>query len=157
MQLDRSFKSNKKLTVIFMIVMIIGVWGMVARRSKAKKKHVASGFEQDIVAPIEFPVAEPSTGSSTGDSNISFHEEWGRDPFKIIRVSSKPGEKASSQGNDNPSFVLTAILTDGRIASAVINGEVCSLGQTISGYLIVDISPDRVILRKDNRRLILKL
>ncbi|MCM8799064.1 MAG: hypothetical protein NC821_06390 [Candidatus Omnitrophica bacterium] len=76
-----------------------------------------------------------------------------RDPF-ILGGPEKEEEK--TQDNSSP-FQLTAIVWDRISPLAIINNEVVSKGDEISGATIIDIEINKVRLIKDGETIILEL
>lgn len=67
----------------------------------------------------------------------SSHASWGKDPFVLS------SEKSSG-------IVLNGILFDKLMPAAIINSQVVKVGDIIGEYTVVDITPEKVILRKDS-------
>ena len=69
-------------------------------------------------------------------------QRWGRDPFVLPNYGG--GTSKKSHQDD---LHLSAIIYQGGRGVAVINSEVLRKGDRIGGAQIVDIRPDRVILK----------
>lgn len=72
------------------------------------------------------------------------------DDFYISSGDSRPHETETA-------FKLSLILINGNVRKAVINGELKSEGNVISGSKIARINEDNVVLMKEGRRQILYL
>jgi len=66
-----------------------------------------------------------------------------RDPFlfgprEAVAVTAQP--------------VLNGILWDARSPLAVIEGEPVVVGQTVGGWQVIEIQPDRIVIQRDSQR-----
>lgn len=53
-------------------------------------------------------------------------------------------------------WVLSAVLTSSHRSVAVVNGKPYQRGDVLSGFKVVDIEADRVVLKKGNKRVLLR-
>lgn len=152
MKFDKNKKPNKKLTIIFCVIMAMAILNTVSRQSRGNKTKKEPGSFEDAVSVEPAGAAKKFKRSI---STLNVHESWGIDPFTSIEERRKHPE--SSEDNDAPVFRLTGILNDGVRARAVINGQVYTTGSSLTGYMIEYISSESVRLRKGTRVLLLTL
>jgi hypothetical protein len=160
-KVDMKASANKKMTIVFILVMIFSLVSFLGRRSK-KKKPVPVNQKEQIHAVNEVqistvPLIDHSSPNNQSVVNIKFHEDWGRDPFEFPKNNVGTGNANSSPKEYLPRFTLSAIILDGGRSSAIINGEFYSVGQSVSGFTIINISTDRVTLKRATRTLVLNL
>ena len=152
MKLEKNMKANKKLTVIFFVIIILAILSTVTRQSRGKKSKTESESVEDAVL-VEPAGATERFKRST--STLIVHESWGIDPFTSLEERRKYSEAGEDSGTSV--FKLTGILYDGVRARAVINDDVYTTGSRLSGYTIEHISSESVRLRKGNTVLLLTL
>ncbi len=68
----------------------------------------------------------------------------------------KPDTQRSARQHDSP-LVLQSTLVSGGRRSAVINGRLTTIGSRIQGAQVLEIGPDKVIMRRNTRRFTLQL
>jgi len=79
---------------------------------------------------------------------------FGRDPFE--RWGEAVREKESTGAEEEfITFKINGIISDGKKAVAIINGEFLRKGDEIAGYRILDIAGDRVLLEREGRKIYL--
>lgn len=147
-------KSKREIMIIAGLVPFLGVllWGNLAqpaiRRKQAAAKTAATS-QPAAAAPKPALAALPAPDSAEALARIRAYEEapWRANPFQgppqaVARTESAPSEVPT------PTFHLQGIVWDPPGSSAVIDGEVRGVGDTIGEYLIVGITKDTVSLRK---------
>jgi hypothetical protein len=150
MGFDMDLKANRKLTLVFLAIVVLGIASSLARQSKVKKNpdRVEPGGGVEIAAESTF----------AGEQRIGtlLHSDWGRDPF--VKGTGHPSEGSiQRRGKTGPAFALSAIIADGEHSAAVIDGDVYGEGETVNGFVIEEISASSVTLRKSGQRLVLAL
>ncbi len=73
--------------------------------------------------------------------------KWGRDPF--FKQGTTEGEEVHEPIGEELS--LKGILWSKERPTALINMQAVGEGESVSGYVVVDIQKDKVILRKDGK------
>ena len=79
---------------------------------------------------------------------VGYAEESGRDPFiPLVNRDGRylAGVKTANTGIEG--VVFEGVLQDPKGSMAIINGEVVREGETIDGFLVKTISPERVVLK----------
>jgi len=153
MRLEKDIKANKKLTVIFSIIIILAIISTVARQLGRKKVQEVDGDFGDAEFADSLTVLPERLTLPV--STLVVHEDWGIDPFTSIEER----KRTVNSGETSKVFPLklSGILNDGVRARAVINGKVYTSGSRISDYVIECISSDGVMLRKGNTKILLTL
>ncbi len=154
MKLDKRFKADRKVTVLFFSVMIAGISLSVANRSKEKKIHPDPS--PDLKWEETLPVAAFESARPAG-VDFPTHDTWGRDPFLPPPPPARGNGTGNAKTRSAPRLVLTAILIDREVEAAVINGEVYRKGQRIHSYTVERISRGHVTLSKGPEKIILKI
>lgn len=155
MKLETRFKADKKITVLFFIVIVAGVTMSVSNRPKVKvpETTILNG-PYDTIDTAVMNVPNPDRPE---ESRISSHEDWGRDPFEFVRGAGNGKKSAPRVKRKTLRLHLSAVLIDGNVRAAVINETVCRRGDIIQGYTVEDIMQGSVTLRKGSKNLVLKL
>lgn len=77
---------------------------------------------------------------------------WGRDPFvKYEDRFKKPGEPIDRE-KDLALVKISGIISDGKKALAIANGEFLRPGDMIAGFKILAVSGDKILLEKEGRK-----
>ncbi len=74
--------------------------------------------------------------------------KWGRDPFFEQGITEEEKVSGEPVGEE---LTLKGILWSERKPVALINMQAVNEGESVSGYVVVDIQKDKVILRKDGK------
>jgi hypothetical protein len=150
MKFEKDHKANKKLTLLFFIIVIMGIASALARQSKVKQS----------LAVVELGEGESSAAESTCIEEMRagplLHSDWGRDPF-VRGVDDRSGPGTGSKGKETLQFTLSGIITDGETSAAVIDGDVYRMGEVVRGFVVQDISSGSVTLRRGEQKLVLVL
>lgn len=130
-----SITQNKKMAalIILSIAAVISlVYGIItppaAKRGALPKETAA---EQSADRPDKKKAAPAERYAQKTD-----FDDWGRNPFMPKGVS------ARFQGG----LALNGIVWDNISPKAIINGEIVGIGDTIGGYKIVDITPNKTVV-----------
>ncbi len=145
-------KSQKRLFIILGIVICYAIFDFVTHKDEYLSYYL------DKESPKKSSVVKKPDGSAAvaenrAELNI---KNWGRDPFrdmtkKIVRRTT-PKPRAVL-----PTFRLEAISYRDGNSIALINDRILKKGDTISGYRVMDIASDRVVLSDSKNRIVLKL
>ena len=139
---------DKKQRVILgvLAVLVVAVWtrGLTVKTARPRGSARPAPVAVPRVPPEEEASTEPAAASSqpvtAGDG-----EEWGESPFLVERGGPKVSPAASSGDGATP-LTLQGILWDAKSPSAVINGEVVGVGDSVGAWQVVEIQKDRVVL-----------
>ena len=147
-------KSKREIMIIAALVPLLGILLWVnfvqpAIRRKQAAAKTAAVSQGAAAVPKPILAAAPPPDSKEALARIRAYEEapWKANPFQgplqeAARAESGPRESPT------PTFRLQGIVWDPPSSSAVIDGEVRGVGDTIGEFLIVDITKDTVSLRK---------
>lgn len=98
------------------------------------------------------------TGADVSDIKVEelrkpVSAKWGRDPFLKYDDRYKKAVKEAEFRPEEPiTFKINGIISDGKKALAIVDGEFFRSGDTIAGFRIIDISGDKLLAEKDGRR-----
>lgn len=146
MRIEKDFKANRKLTLLFLVIMVLGIASLIARQSRVGKSLGESALSDSQPEPSD------SADVLVTRAGPLLHSEWGRDPFARNTESSK---SPAAKGKRKPRFTLTAIIADRENSAAVIDGEVYRTGEVVKGFVIQEISPGSVTLKRSVETLVL--
>ncbi|MBU4590249.1 MAG: hypothetical protein KKG01_04930 [Candidatus Omnitrophica bacterium] len=135
---------NKKLLVLIVLgvaAVFSLIYGIVtpskARRELSQGQGRAHVKGEAGVVAAEKSAPAASVAATGGPRRTSF-TDWGRDPFSSGQTTSAPSTVSD--------MVLTGILWDDSSPLAMINDNPIAVGDKISGYTVVEIRKDRVII-----------
>ncbi|HYE20634.1 MAG TPA: hypothetical protein VEA69_19455 [Tepidisphaeraceae bacterium] len=85
-----------------------------------------------------------------------------RDPFLVGRLWSGSGADDADAGVGKPARFerdhrLTAVIVAGRRSSAMVNGSLVRVGQSVGGHTLVAVTHDMAVLDRGDSRVVLKL
>jgi hypothetical protein len=165
-----SGKNKRWILLIILVIVTVGIWFPTLRRIYFRGEKLPSRGAE-IATPVAGTAASPTPTSTVypGEEKMMVTEEvvpeqeqWGRDPFlpprQLVTLPPKeevPKEEIAAEV-EKPSFNLMGIFCKGTRKIAVINEEVLEEGQMIGNYQVSVIQQDRVILIRNNERVILK-
>jgi hypothetical protein len=134
---------NKKL-ILLIILSVIAVFALIRGLTvPSKRKYEAPpapyGKEAGGAAIVQRRAPRSDKGA------------WGRNPFASSPVASHG--PVSRRGD----FLLNGIMWDEKKPSAIINGDMVMVGDSVGSYKVVDISKDRVILTDGQDELVLDI
>lgn len=113
---------------------VIWGWDLTAKPRRSKR----------ALAPIPQPtVQNPQRDTVSAQSRQSRYAQWGENPFLTEHrkaAISTPGATALSDP------VLNGILWDSKIPSAIVNGRLVNVGDTLDQWQVLEIQKDRVVL-----------
>ena len=78
------------------------------------------------------------------------------DPMRPLHYQTSLSQQAKAEGVTTKDWTLTAVLISAERSVAVINGKTLQQGETIGGYRLVKIMPDKVLLKNGQRKLVLR-
>jgi ribosome-associated protein YbcJ (S4-like RNA binding protein) len=80
-------------------------------------------------------------------------------PAKASSDPTKPlfGHATSQVAKTQSRLVLQSVISSGNQYKAVINGQIVKKNEAISGYKIKEITPGKVVLASQNKRIVLSL
>ena len=78
------------------------------------------------------------------------------DPMRPLHYQTSSSRQAKAEGVLIKAWTLTAVLISAERSVAVINGKTMQQGEIIGGYRLVQIMPDKVLLKNGQRKLVLR-
>lgn len=130
---------KKKIILGVLAAVAVFVW------ARGLKTHSRRVTRPDIIN--KETIISPSSGAIRKQKSRTIHTNWGRNPFSAVRSVS--GLSSGLQ--------LSGIIFDEQGGYAVLNDQICHIGDTIDGKKIVDIKQDRVILNDGTKDFEVKL
>lgn len=119
------------------VAIFIWVRGLMTHSARRSQPGIVS--KEDTASSL--PALQKRQKSRTS------HTRWGRDPFLLTRTPT-----TLSLG-----LRLSGVIFDEQGGYAVINDQICRIGDEINGNKIVDIKQDRVILNDGSKDIELRL
>ncbi|MCL4409587.1 MAG: hypothetical protein M1356_04605 [Gammaproteobacteria bacterium] len=89
----------------------------------------------------------------SGSLTVSGQEAGERDP-------TRPAVRSADAARDSerlPTLTLNLIRSGSQGSSAVINGQTYAVSDSISGWTVISIEPDRVLLERNNEVIVLSV
>ena len=98
--------------------------------------------------------------SGAGESFAAKSEQF-VDPMRPVRyqapvVNTTPIKKNDQEQVNTKTWRLTAVLISAERSVAVINGKSLQEGEILNGFRLVEIMPDKVLLKNKQRKLVLR-
>ena len=78
------------------------------------------------------------------------------DPMQPIRYQATSVRQATTKDVTTKDWTLTAVLISAGRSVAVVNGKSLQKGEILDGYKLVEITPDKVLMRNGKRKLVLR-
>jgi len=134
---------NKKeiaITLVLVIVLVVAIFARLRKKSPSGK--IAKSLALETKTPSGFSQTKPvKANKDIIDSQAKRAElPWGRDPFSL--ANSKKVYKGR-----NLSLKGVSLDENGK-GYVFINDEIVTVGDTISGYKVIEVKRDKVLLRK---------
>lgn len=145
-------KSQKRLLIILGIVICYAIFDFVTHKDEYLSYYLDKETPKKS-SIVKKPVDSTAVAVNRAELNI---ENWGRDPFRdmtkkvVRRAKPKPRRYV-------PTFRLEAISYRDGNSIALINDRILRKGDKISGYRVMDIGSERVVLSNSKNRIVLKL
>ncbi|MBI4823949.1 MAG: hypothetical protein HY805_06955 [Nitrospirae bacterium] len=79
--------------------------------------------------------------------------KWGRDPF--VRYEDRFKVETAVKEEGLFMIKIGGVISNGKKAVAIINGEFYRKGDTVSGFKILDISGDKVLFERNGKKFLL--
>jgi len=142
-------KANKRLLVVFMIVLFVILCTLFLSRGRNRMESIA--------APLEPPkLTVPQPESRPKESRLHAMQEalqWERDPFTLpsFLLTEKKAEK------ERVPLKLLAIMGGTRGRVAIIDNEIVGKGDIIAGERVLEIGRDTVTLIQDGSKRVIAL
>ncbi len=138
-------KTSKELIVTGFLAVALALF-VVSALNKARKEDIAKedSEKRDAVESVKTPAA----GKLEQQSERA-KMKWGRDPFFEEGVVIEEEGVREVPAGEEPS--LKGILWSEKNPIALINMQSVTIGESVSGYVVVDIQRDKVVLRKDGK------
>ncbi len=148
--------------LVFSVALIVVVWGYLNLFGPHKKSSSpATPTSTALSAPSQVKVKEARAGSDNTDRLIitdqiaeSYESAvWGKDPF----YHSFPDRKSRVVQQQKIRLKLLGILYREVAPQALINNRVVSIGDDVSGYRVIKITPDYVTVTNQTETIKLRV
>jgi hypothetical protein len=143
-----------------------GAKSLTAPEAAEAADSIARAPLADSIAPVN---AQPQQHLSARISNLAQADladsaalASTRDPFRISPgwIALKPDNQAAAQSPSDrfeKNHKLTAIIVSGKRSSAVVDGSLLKVGQSVDGFTLIAVTQDMAILDSNGARVVLKL
>lgn len=128
----QAYQGRQAAILAALVVICAGVYARTWRPSSLVPRGSLVLLRETQSPAIE--IAEPETVDRTAQQQRAELLAWGRDPF------------LAGQGQATGEVALSGILWDAAHPLAIMNGAPVSVGDTVDGFQVLDIAPDRVTL-----------
>ncbi len=121
--------------------------------------YFSPGKEKKPVAQNDYPTAAPIQAGQQSSTTIDYEEyeslDWGADPFaRHLSVIAQQADIVKQ----NKTYQLGGILYGELNSSAIINGNIRGVGESINEAKIIEILKDRVtLINKNGKKIYLSL
>jgi len=141
-------KSQKRLLIVLAIVLAYAGFDIISNWDSYK------GFYSSEPGKIIKKSQQPTLGEKTRAKKTGYYDKnWKNDPF-FVSVRQKKQKKVYRRKKKE--LTVQAISYEEKNPVAMINYQIVSIGETVDGYKVVKIEPNRVILKKGGKRKILQ-
>ena len=142
-------KSQKRLLIVLAVVLAYAGFDIISNWDNYKNFYRSQPIESiKKVKPPTF------SGKSTVEKAVLYDKDWKNDPF-FVSVQQKKAKMVYRRRKKR--LTVQAISYEEKNPVAMINYQIVSTGETVDGYKVVKIEPNRVILKKDGKWKILQL
>ncbi len=149
-------KAKKQLMVIgalipvLLLAVIYALWGCgVFSGHKAPPPAPSAPAAYAPAAPAPPQPPSPAVAKQRQEAVTSLEDgSWVRNPFKLGVVARAPVIYAPGR-TVLPDMKLEGIVWDKKSPYAIIDGELRTIGDVVSGFVVQNIKQDRVILEKN--------
>ncbi len=143
-------KSQKRIVVVLLIVLGYAVFDIVKNWETYKGFYTGTSKKQSTKKSSVVSKKQPTFDTK----KENYTSDWGKDPF-YVKSQKKQVRRTNYRRTVN--LYLKAISFAGGNSVAMINNRILKKGDSIAGYQVVKIEPERVILRKGSRTRVLSL
>ncbi len=124
-------------------------WKSSDSRGSGPKNPYATATVATTEAAPQVSVQAADIGSFATGRLTQLVEEWGADPFRPIHYEQDEDEIVTDgpvEMNHNAP-VLNGMMNVGGVASCVLNGRVCKVGDQFKSWRVIAITPDGVLVQ----------